>query len=198
MAKELYINLDKDDVKFRLVHTICRYKSEPVWVRSNDKHILRCQYLKDGNIAQIDYRDQDFDYRSPPLGYMFVRGEARYISRIPSRDNQKQGLYENNICCLDDPNFPVYEHLISQNMRDCILGIYLPVEEALRLLENGEARSVPVSRHIAIDLVTRLTPGLRYKTRLVGNRSPHGHWVLFNSLEASIIAPQIKKAGIQL
>lgn len=194
MGRELYIGEDgKDDVRWRLVDTICRYKGEPVYVRGSQSHMLTIQYLTRGRDREIvDYRIPEFDYSAPPLGYMNVDRSARYISRVPSRENQKQGL--SRIMLQAHDGFDVQNYALTAEFRSCVLGEHRTLEQALEDLEQAW-ESVAIARHVAIRKLGAHALAIDYRGRMVGLRE-QGRWRLLDSPETSIILPFVRRAGV--
>jgi len=195
MAKELYIGIDKNDVNKRLVNTVCRFKDDPVYVLGSREHVLELYEMTTGRRFKQDYRVPEFDYRSPPLGYINVENRAFYLTRLPSRGNQRQGLCHSTVWC-SDPGFRAQDYISSKELRLCILGQHPSLTNAVEMLEN-EYESVAISRHVAINKLATSTLGLHYRGRLVGTRE-RGQWRLLDSGDSSIIEPLIRKAGVPL
>jgi len=198
MGKELYIGGDKDDVRFRLSGTICRYKGRPGYIGDTRGASVYFQDLvnQGEGYKVIDHRDGDFDYRSPPLGYMNYGGNACYLSRIPDRDNQKMGLGQHVIDArpsLEDRR----SWFVSVEMGKCILGEHPSLEEALKLLNEDEAESVAFHRHFALSKLNAKVFGIHYRGRLVGLREGEA-FRLLEAQDVSFIEPILRKAGIMV
>lgn len=201
MAKELYIGPDKNDVQRKLVDTICRYSGEPVYVRGSDGHILLIYTLTNMTtmaLQRVDYRQSEFDYRSPPLGYVkHVNGRAVYLARIPERTNYRLGICRQVIHPHDGSS--VRDIWASLEFRNCILGAHSNLHEAESLIETGQREGVPIARHIAIQRSPENDRilGLYYRGRFVGLKEA-GQWRLLKGADASILEPHIRKAGVEL
>jgi hypothetical protein len=197
MGTELYQGPDRDDVRQRLGGTVCRYKNKPVYIiDTRYPHMVAVQHLGDmgGDYEWIDYRTPDFDYKSPPLGYMNLQGKAYYLSRLPWRDIQKQGLTQEAIESKPDLRrgwFP------SAALGKCILGEHPNLQEALEQIINQGHESVAIHRHIAVGQVSGQNLGVFYRGRLVGIRE-RGVFRLLQSEETSILERLIRKAGVNI
>ena len=199
MGTELYQGPDRDDVRQRLGGTICRYKGKPVYIAdTRGGHQVYVQPLLpfSDNYELIDYRTPDFDYKSPPLGYMNFQDRAYYLSRLPWRDIQKQGLCQQAIEFKPDALgrggwFP------SEALAKCILGEHPNLQDALELIQTQGHESVAIHRHIAIGTVSGQSLGVFYRGRVVGIREM-GKFRLLQSDESSILERLIRKAGINL
>ena len=198
MGTELYQGPDRDDVRQRLGGTICRYKGKPVYIvdtRGGHQVYIQSMNPPSDDYELIDYRTPDFDYKSPPLGYMNFADRAYYLSRLPWRDIQKQGLC--NQAVESRPAIPRGGWFPSEALAKCILGEHPTLEQALELIQIQGHDSVAVHRHIAIGVVSGQSLGVFYRGRMVGIREM-GKFRLLQSDESSILERLIRKAGINL
>lgn len=168
----------REDVRMRLNRTICMHKGVPVYV-TVDEH-----GPSEGNMVEtwplgsskgptyVDYTDDNFEYKAPPLGYAFWKGRAHYISRLPER-RQRQGLTVDSL--VIEPPLPDGRRgdlFRSKAVVECITGKHRSVSDALIMVERGDAESVPIHRQVAIGWVdTNRTLGLFYRLRLIGIRN---------------------------
>jgi hypothetical protein len=196
VAQEVYIGPERDDVQHRLVKSICRYKDLPVYVNSSKLHVVSIIYLHDSTKAMVDYRDAEFDYRSPPLGYMNVNEEAHYLVREPDRKNQKYGLTPGTVACPAGTLHP-QDYFLSKAMAACIMANHPTFREVVEKLDNDDIRSSAIARHVALSKLNNSTLTIMYRGRMVGTREL-GVWRLLNSMDASIIKPYIERAGVPL
>jgi hypothetical protein len=164
----------KHDMDLRLDRTICFYKGEPVYVIT-ERHAYPTVDIYDirhGNyakpIASIDHRSDDFSDRPPKLGYCDAgkSGDAVYLKRAPYRV-QNQGLSMQSITTVPHSYFGT-ETFFSQRMYNCIMGIHVGFDHALKQFARGSRRTVSIHRDIAIDSIDSRRLGLMYKSRLVG------------------------------
>ena len=194
MATELYIGPDKDDVRKRLVGSICRLNGEPIYVRDSKAHVVGYYGVIDEIYKTVDYRVKEFDYRSPPLGYMNYDGQAIYVSRIPDRHNQRQGLCHDVI--TGTPTWPRGRWPCPE-IGFCIKGSHPTLEQAIQRIDDSECESVAIHRHVAISKLNGCTLGIHYRGRLVGMRE-NGIYRLLQSQELSFLLHPLKKAGIPI
>lgn len=199
MGKEYY---SKEDAAMRLHGTICMYDGSPVYVDatspgSTDPGKVFIYHLGDAiklgkGYKVVDYRDDKFVYKSPPLGYMFYENKARYVSRIPDR-KQRQGL---SVDVVRVNPYPEYNdsHFTSQAMSDCILGKYHTLTQAESLVNNG-VHSVPISRRLAIVRERRGVTALAFRGRTIGYKEGDSYRLL-NIKEKPFLLKTIKAAGV--
>lgn len=147
MGRELYLNGDRDDVRRRLTDTICMYKGEPVYVSSNRGHILTIYDLYKRDKGQVDYRSDDFDYRSIRLGYMNYNKQAFYVNRIPLRSNATWGVSSQNLSCSNGGRPPT---TWGKEMIDCVMGTHPSLATAISNLRQKDWVSCAFHRHFAV------------------------------------------------
>lgn len=198
-----------DDVRLRLNRTICMYRGRPYLVAnegieppSKDIYLYPLDYReRDVEPHQvrirINHEDPEFECRSPELGYLYWNGDATYVTRIPDR-RQRQGITADVLRL--DPRLMVGPHTLfcSKAMEDCILGNHKSLQEAIVMIERGEARSVPVSRHFAIGRIqNNHVLGLYYRNRLIGTQNEYDQsFVLFPTRDLSFLHKAASKLGL--
>lgn len=193
MAAELL----PQDVSRKIGDTICRYKGIPYYVTVNRDNTLNLHSLERfANLplahSSVRHTDPEFDYRAPRLGYMNSNGRAHYLSRIPDRHIQRQGLTSAAIQCTphcDDDWF------LGNQLHDCIMGLYPTLAEALEALD-GDATSVAFGRHVALEKVNNQTVGLMYKTRLIAVHVTGNLFSVFRTSESSFLERILSKSGV--
>lgn len=207
---------DPRSVSLRLDKTICIYKGEPVFVEvdnpperrqrvdpetgnlialppdaSDAFHILK-MYKLDGRLSKptkVDYREPEFDYRAFPLGYINFMGSAFYLRRVPSRV-QKQGL-DKHFVASEPVGLQGSNWFFSKDMKDCILGIYPSVAEAMQSIDLGKAESVGVRRNFAISFSSGGAHRLNFKGREIAYMSD-GEFILIHRKERDAMSRIIR------
>jgi len=203
MARELN---SREDIIRRYDQSICMVKGEPVYVRVHPReevvepeHKIRIYKMPsnlDGRGGLFDYRKDEFQAGPIELGYMFLRDRAIYVQRMPVRQNT-HGLTHR--CCIFTPDVPLgVREFTGGDMVNCILGRHKSLEEALNILRDREAESVPIHRHLAIFRDGNQVL-LKYRTRFVGMKYPdRDEFYLFESKDRSFIERDIDRTGVKL
>lgn len=136
MGRELYLAGDRDDVRRRLVDTICFYNGEPVYVNGSTGHTVELFDMTKKPLGRVDYRSEKFDYRSAKVGYLNFEKQAWYLNRIPTRSNATWGISPQNLMAGFQGNR--YPTTWGKGMADCLKNKYPSFEECVRLItENG-------------------------------------------------------------
>jgi hypothetical protein len=160
MGAELYA----DDINRILIGSVCVWKGEPVFVNSSDNqnHRLQVSYLKDTFLVEtVDYRNLEFIYNSPKLGYMNYKKRAHYVTRSPGRGNHTSALVKESLIITPtiesqrslNPNRHMW--FSSKEFADCIKGDHPSFEEALGSVKDGNALSMAFHRYFALERKTR-------------------------------------------
>lgn len=143
----------------RLADTIVRLKDEPVYVhgvRENWKVDITPLGKGDSEVCNFD----QLNLEPVPLGFCNTRrAGAVYVSRLPRRDDWRQGLRQNTI-----KTFPVLGEPISyEYLRQAIVGVQRPLLEAVQAAE-GTGKPIAFHRHWAVTESSKL----QYKWDIVG------------------------------
>lgn len=193
---------DEEQKRMKLDRTICLYKGNPVFIRTDTNEDYKVVVYPLGNPTQpiyVDYRDDDFDYLAFPLGYTNWRGAAYYVSRLPERQNA-QGLAAHCVC-VRPRNMPgLIEWHSSTEASNTIKGIYPTLDVALDTVSYlpGKPKSVAFSRYFAIECVQRGIVTLNYRGRNVGvleNRE-FKKFRVNKSKDLSLILIAAKRVGV--
>lgn len=201
MGKELF---NRDDVIKRLHQTICMYKGEPVYVTADceGRTKVLAYPLKEFGANRackpivVNYTDDSFSYKSPPLGYIYYNDRAFYLSRIPDR-KQRQGLHQEVIFSVPtNDEVPWIEMLQSPEMHMCIMGRHPSLMDARVLIAKG-ARSVPISRNCAVQRLGKSSDMvLLYKGREIGISMGGKDFELYNCKEKGFLTKVLQREGI--
>jgi len=175
------------DAQMRLSGTVVLYDGDPVYIRDigqkdpgdpkDDVFRVYAEKLpRTGrdNLAEMRkfISSKKFDMAPFPMGFINRGGYAYYATRTPRRQ-QKQGLSEGTFFTT----VPGFENekaglsfgnaVQSREFVDCIKGVYPSMEDAVKSIISGEAKSVGISRTYA----------------LVGDRSLDGLIYLYHKSE---------------
>lgn len=191
----------KQDVITRLHGTVCMYQGEPVvvWVNpeapADQVDIVDLKTYDRYNPGKkkrtVSYTDDTFDYKAMPLGYAWVeKRKAVYISRLPDRQ-QSQGLSQYVIRITSKSEGDYISHT-APYMYDCIKGNYPSASQAISLVSNGAASSVPFDRRFAIGQVRRGVVTLQCRGKDVGLLQSGERFKLFAIKEAPLIVGALK------
>lgn len=164
--------IEPDYARTRLIETIVMYKGRPVTVADvalNGDCTVR--YLTDREyfVCQLG----ELDINPVPLGYLNTMKFATYLTRIPMRQDWRQGLrnrtMRHNHADAQDP--PANKFLEA-----CILGQYPSLGDCFSIFRRRVATvSVAFSRNFAV--LQNAT--LQYKGRwIVGDINPKGNYNL--------------------
>lgn len=199
----------------KLHGTICFYRGEPYYVSCYvDEFRPHVKPLKEGHVRltclgpnlndesktfDIDYRDKEFDYNAPPLGYTTWKGVAHYVMRRPQRTNQ-QGLTAGAVTSSSGL-LDVYGWFGSTECRSCILGEHPTLAEALALCDrrsSARATSVAFHRNLAVSgLGLGAGHTLYFKGRSIGNRIGRDtSFVLFPGPDQSFLLKYLHNNGV--
>ncbi|MNX61467.1 hypothetical protein D3C86_924010 [compost metagenome] len=137
---------DHDYANSRLVETIVRLESEPVYVWGV-RVGMKVDYSTLTEMDAMKRCDlEELNLKPVPLGYCNYNKYACYLTRMPMRRDWRQGLRRGNFTSLSgaDANRIPYEAL-----RQCILGEYPTFEAALEA--SKKVKSIAWHRHWAVD-----------------------------------------------
>lgn len=155
------------DANQYLAGTVCYWGESPFFVDHVDETFQAHGYLlpltNNSAVQLVDCNDRRFNCREYKLGYMnSAEGSAYYVSRLPARHVQ-QGIAGTNTLFLragdaiparrdrfGGRGYGMQEAIRDQGFVDMLQGRYPPAEEVARRLVEGGARSVAVSRFLAI------------------------------------------------
>lgn len=193
MGAALYIGDGKDDVRRRLLNSVCRYKGRPVLVTDTRREVVAFYDVVNGNPDKVDHRDKDFDYRSPPLGYCNFSERAYYLYRVPSRDVARSGLASENLGCDDGVPFSFADMCVGKT----ILGEYPTYQDALDKVTIHNYQSWAFSRHFALGCMGRGNVSLLHRGRVIGLRES-GRFRLLEGQDSSIMERLASKSGVPL
>lgn len=142
-------------------------------------------------LIPVDYRSEDVDISSIPLGYVNKDGEAHLVERHPFRKNA-QTVSTSNVSVW--PHERTTDILYSKEIQSLVTGEYPSFEDALSLLGTGEADSVAFSRLYAIVKNDGVTI-VRQRKRDIGYCSG-GRVTLYDLPDRSFIIKQLMKLGV--
>lgn len=209
MAKEYF---SQADAIMRIGETICQYQKVPYYImvdtsnspdgvilipldlvgKLTSRDLAKCQRVK--------YTDPDFEYRSPPLGYMEYHNRACYIKRIPDR-KQRQGLCSEILRAhfndSEKISYDTYSLYYSKSFENMIMGRYKTAPEAEALIIDQGRLSVPISRTLAFRRLGGKTIALDFKTKFVGTRDQgQDKFRLFALPEADFLKKILSRQGV--
>lgn len=195
---------NREDIRTRLGNTICFYDGLPYYVDAKVKEdnmvrVIRLADYASGDYDKgllVDHRDEKFNYKSPPLGYLFYQQKnAVYVSRVPDR-NQSQGLSWHVL--HTNPNLGRYDStwFYSRQMEDMLLGRYPGRATAESMLSSGLAASVPISRHVALSHSRRGLIEVYYRGRPVAANFKGRGIELYDINEKSYMSKTLANHGI--
>lgn len=194
MGTALYQAEGRDDVRRRLVSSICRYQGKPVYVRTNVGPNIEIQSMDGvGTRSVVPHTHPDFDYRSPPLGYMNLEKQAWYLTRQPDRNNARAGLSQDMLVCSNGEYAPGFA---TKEMGDCILANHPTYQEAIKNVLENDWESCAFHRHFSI-VRAGLGLGVHYRGRLVGLLEL-GRLRLIQSGESSFLEHILRKSGVMI
>lgn len=143
-----------DDYEYansRLIETIVRLKSEPVYVYGVTAG-MRVQYSTLEDMTTVNFcQVEELNLKPVPLGYCNYNKQACYLSRIPMRRDWRQGLRRGNFASLSGANA---DRIPYEVLRQCILGDYPTFPAALEVVKR--VKSIAWHRHWAIDSEGRI------------------------------------------
>jgi len=197
-----------DDVRMKLHGAYVTYKGTLYFAMAESKqqpggnnHLVHLYRPKDrsrdatskADPFVVDYRSDDVDISSIPLGYVNHNGKAHYLERHPFRKNA-QGASPSNIVNAGD-----YNVFYSDSMDVLINNNYPSFMDALSKIEEDEVESIAFSRIFALkrnDLNKRLVEVLLRKRPIgfVMGKSIS----LYESPERSFIVKKLTQAGVEL
>lgn len=191
---EKYLN--RNDLHMRLHGTLCLWKGEPVKVHVDDtpgypETSITVQPLNKGGFEVIDYTSDEFTSHGIKLGYVNYECFAYFVSRLPIRRNM-QGLTTGNISVSHGGPKAV---LFSKSIRDCVLGKYPSIKEAMIKFVNVSTTSVAISRNFAI-VAESSFHYLDYRTKRVGVLNRDGTFQIFDSPRSSFIRRALDREGL--
>ena len=182
-----------DDARYaqsRLEQTIVRNSdNEPVTVltvESTGLGKLICECWDHVKEKEQTYPLDSLNLKPIPLGYMNYRNYCAYLSRMPMRQDWRQGLRRRNM--TNPPRFLDFNHL-DINFINMYRGVYPTIERVKYSLAMFETRMEAFSRCFALeadlgydDRNTMKLNGyvIHYKNRRVGTISKKDE-VVFNS-----------------
>lgn len=183
---------DIDYARTRLLNTVIRDNNgEPIMVRDlgydedDDGIILIFNFLSDPYSAYGRINLYEANLKPVPLGYLNTSyGSSHYLSRIPVREDWRQGLRPNNMGVQSKYNFSdnnMYSETIFMEflpqLGKVIRGEYPSFEESLDRVVNQKYEHVAFSRKFSIyrGLVDDNKFPLIYKgTHIIGNITKDG------------------------
>lgn len=148
-----------DEARMRLEHTVILFAGEPVYVHTiapfvdgDNSHWIAKLVTADGAVKTVKDRDIH-DTRTPPAGYITMRGTPMWFSRVPARKSQ-QGLNTQNVLL-----YPVRHTQPMRNRDWNIMDLLGPLKyragmrwsvEYLRLLQNKVSLALRLSDDVAV------------------------------------------------
>lgn len=154
----MYEHLSDDDLNQLFNGCLLRYKGVPVYVRTLGDGKVQIDSIGGSEFQAhvVNISDKNFDYSPVPLGYCNVEGYAYYAARRHRRQFVV-GLTRGNMVVThigDNHNDKAYAALINmktKGLRDCIMGKYPSVAEAIEELDSKKATTVGIDRSFAVD-----------------------------------------------
>lgn len=201
---------DYESTRMNLDNSLCMYDGEPCFVSVPERYkgsVKIYRYSKrdniDGGWTVVMINDHKFDYRSINLGYYYhsKTKTTYYLTRVPGRQN-KQGLGVENIYSNGERSvFRYNEDLVpTQDIINCVMNKHVPFNKAIDMLNDGDAKLVPIDRYIAIGI-----EGDRYSLHIRGKREGFSRnldlpvrfeWL--NSRSRSVIEMMLNNLGVLL
>lgn len=139
----------------------------------------------------VDYRSDDVDISSIPLGYINTADTAILLERHPFRKNN-QAVTVN--CVYAFPRDRAGDVMYTENIQSLITGEYPSFEDALAKILDGDANSVAISRLFALSVSDDIIV-LRMRKRDIGYIAS-GRLVLYELPDRSFIIKQLLRLGV--
>jgi hypothetical protein len=108
---------------------------DEVTTRSGRNYYLHGSRLSDDEVFS-GVSIGEFNLSSPPLGYSSDEGSAVFVSRIPLREDWKQGLRPNNLVISQRGTMTRPRHHIKTLLKGCTLRNYPCFTEAVESVED--------------------------------------------------------------
>ena len=122
-----------DYARDRLLNTIVRVSGDPAMVTNiYGDNTVEYQDLYDSSYKVAPLGEMDLD--PVPLGYVNYKGIATYLSRIPKRQDWKQGLRDGNVRRVGGGID--YPDIKPKALAETILAIYPPYKKVLVALSK--------------------------------------------------------------
>lgn len=190
-----------EDKRQKLHQSICMYKGKPCYVQCSPDHKVNTVTITTlagrGVGKNIEYTDDEFNYKDIRLGYINYGLEAIYLVRQPIRQ-YKQGLCHEVIKTVPEGIAYVPDMVRSKSMENCILGEHPEYSKALKDVVDGEATSRAFSRHCAVGTDKNFIY-LYYRGRRVGQmRYDSDEFVLLPTGEHSFIRDIMSREGVKV
>lgn len=149
----------------RLNETVIRKGLEPILVHSctdGYKGIkVQYQYIVSGASGEDYLHNLNLD--PVPLGYVNFNGNAIYLTRMPMRQDWKQGLRDRNITTADGFNNPLPYHVIANT----IIGKFPTIKNCLERLNSSNMNTAMAFNR---DFCVERSGNLKYKSLFdIGN-----------------------------
>lgn len=133
----------------RLVETVIRLGETPVLIHNVDTDSVGRIRLKYEDImTDVVNREtiDKFNLDPVPLGYVNSDGEARYVTRMPLRNDWKQGIRQRSICDIGGYGI---NHITYRTIGYTIMGKFPKIATVLERVSRGHS-SMAFSREFAI------------------------------------------------
>jgi len=113
---------------------------------------------------------EELNLSSPPLGNVDYLGLSLYVSRVPKRNDWRQGLRSENLCYIHKGKTTAFRDLPYNILKMAIFNRYASYRCCSKVLEKKEIQSMSFSRNFSLDIRHQLW----YKNRMVVGGDDNG------------------------
>lgn len=168
------VQISYQDARSMFVDTIVEYKGSLVYFYTiTEQMVAYLRELSTGKVRRVPFQLKDFSYPKGRLGYINLGDIAFYLVRHPYRI-YKFGISSNSIRAGESDFRYTHEdaELISRTIQDvnntflaeALEGVFPSFEEAVKKVQNREARLVAFDHQLAISY----KGGIYFKGRFAG------------------------------
>lgn len=121
---------DAEYARSRIEETLVRLDGEPVYVHQVTQELIaRVTHPLRFDGVVSDVKLGDLTLESPKLGWVNTEGGAAYVSRIPKREDWRQGVRRNNLTTLTGRDI---RGLDTRDIARCIKGTYPRLQDVVK------------------------------------------------------------------
>lgn len=152
----------------RLRGTVITYKGHPIHVeRIRGGGLVEGFFLATNRFNGERIHLNDCDLSPIRLGYINLKRDAVYITRMPQRQ-YRQGLNQRQIVLSKKKRNMPPRLIFSKPLTDMLSDRYPDIDTCLDLLQNDEKTSVAFSKKFSLTKDNRKSIGLEYRGKIVG------------------------------
>lgn len=142
------------DLRQRLDSGVVFYRGIPyIYSLRDEAGVARLYSLKNSSeFITVHPKDPEIDIRSPKIGFVNYKGKAYYLARYPHR-RYKQSFCLRSVTAFDiiaGQNYAPPMSLQSGPIHNMLMDEYPRIETALKDINNNVAKSIAISKEIAI------------------------------------------------